>query len=65
MDRSKQYNCQFELTLDIMGGKWKPIILYYIHLNKIARHSELVTTQLVKLIKENSKNCVIYGEKLD
>lgn len=41
MDREKQYNCYFELTLDIMGGKWKPIILYYISINKIARHSEL------------------------
>ncbi|MBC2852115.1 helix-turn-helix transcriptional regulator [Cetobacterium sp. 8H] len=29
------------MTLDIMGGKWKPIILYYINLNEVARHSEL------------------------
>jgi len=39
--KDKKYNCYFEMTLDIMGGKWKPIILYYINLNVIARHSEL------------------------
>lgn len=39
--KDKKYNCYFEMTLDIMGGKWKPIILYYINLNEIARHSEL------------------------
>lgn len=41
MKKDKQYNCYFELTLDIVGGKWKPIILYYISINKVARHSEL------------------------
>ena len=40
MNREKQYNCYFELTLDIIGGKWKPIILYYINTNKVARHSD-------------------------
>ncbi|WP_294703171.1 helix-turn-helix domain-containing protein [uncultured Fusobacterium sp.] len=41
MKKEKEYNCYFEFTLDIIGGKWKPIILYYISVNKIARHSEL------------------------
>lgn len=41
MKKDKEYNCYFELTLDIMGGKWKPIILYYISVNEVARHSEL------------------------
>lgn len=41
MDSKKQYNCYFEMTLDIMGGKWKPIILYYINHNGVARHSDL------------------------
>ena len=41
MDSKKQYNCYFEMTLDIMGGKWKPIILYYINHNEVARHSDL------------------------
>lgn len=41
MDSKKQYNCYFEMTLDIIGGKWKPIILYYINHNGVARHSDL------------------------
>ena len=41
MDRNKKYNCFFEFTLDIVGGKWKPIILYYININSVARYSEL------------------------
>ncbi|WP_268741305.1 winged helix-turn-helix transcriptional regulator [Fusobacterium simiae] len=41
MDKNKKYNCFFEFTLDIVGGKWKPIILYYISINSVARHSEL------------------------
>lgn len=41
MDSKKQYNCYFEMTFDIMGGKWKPIILYYINHNGVARHSDL------------------------
>lgn len=43
MDKTKssKYNCYFELTLDIVGGKWKPIILYYIGINKVVRYGEL------------------------
>lgn len=71
MDKDKQYNCYFELTLDIIGGKWKPIILYYINSNKVARHSELkrfipsinermLTRQLRELEDDNLINRVIY-----
>lgn len=42
MSRSeKDYNCYFELTLDIVGGKWKPIILYYLGELGVLRYSEL------------------------
>lgn len=37
----KEYNCYFELGIDIMGGKWKSIILYYIGIKKAARYGEL------------------------
>ncbi|MBM6691298.1 MAG: helix-turn-helix domain-containing protein [Fusobacterium sp.] len=71
MNKNKQYNCYFELTLDIIGGKWKPIILYYINSNKVARHSELkrfipsinermLTRQLRELENDNLINRVIY-----
>lgn len=40
-DSKRVYNCYFELTLDIIGGKWKPIILYYVGENKVMRYGEL------------------------
>lgn len=40
-DGEKEYNCYFELTLDVIGGKWKPIILYYIGIREVIRYSEL------------------------
>jgi DNA-binding HxlR family transcriptional regulator len=39
--QKKEYNCYFELGIDIMGGKWKPIILYYIGVKSVVRYGEL------------------------
>lgn len=36
-----EYNCYVELALDVVGGKWKPIIIYYIGVNKIIRFNQL------------------------
>ncbi|WP_432205549.1 winged helix-turn-helix transcriptional regulator (plasmid) [Cetobacterium somerae] len=54
------------MTLDIMGGKWKPIILYYINLNGIARHSELKRfipsineRRLTRQLRELEEDCLI------
>lgn len=30
MENSRVFNCNMELTLDIIGGKWKPIIIYHV-----------------------------------
>lgn len=64
--KDKKYNCYFEMTLDIMGGKWKPIILYYINLNGIARHSELKRfipsineRMLTRQLRELEEDCLI------
>lgn len=38
---NKEYSCAIELTLDIIGGKWKPIILWKLAKNGILRFSEL------------------------
>ena len=38
---NKEYSCAIELTLDIIGGKWKPIILWKLAQNNVLRFSEL------------------------
>ena len=35
------YRCFFELALAVMGGKWKPIILYHLGQEGVKRFSEL------------------------
>jgi DNA-binding HxlR family transcriptional regulator len=37
----KKYRCFFELALSVMGGKWKPIILYHLGQTGVLRFSEM------------------------
>ena len=41
MDNSRVFNCNMELTLGIIGGKWKPIIIYHIGNNEKLRYGEI------------------------
>lgn len=36
------YNCGFELTLELIGGKWKGLILWKLYEGKILRYGELL-----------------------
>ncbi len=37
---SDKYSCSVEATMDIIGGKWKGVIIYYL-MSGVKRHSEL------------------------
>ncbi len=39
--QGRTYRCFFELALSVMGGKWKPIVLYHLGQNGVQRYSEL------------------------
>lgn len=65
----KSYHCHFELTLDIIGGKWKPLILYYIGINKVLRYGELKRhipnineRMLTRQLRELEKGKLIHRE---
>ncbi len=38
---SRDYICPFEYALNIISGKWRGLVIYYLHLNGTMRFSEL------------------------
>lgn len=70
--KNKEYNCTIELTLDIIGGKWKVIILWHLK-GKTLRFSELkrripqitqrmLTQQLRELEEDEMVNRKVYAQ---
>jgi len=67
-----EYQCSMELTLDIIGGKWKPIILWYLSSStlrfgelkkKMPKITQKMLTQQLKSLEENGLiNRVVYNE---
>lgn len=41
MNNLRSFNCNMELTLDIIGGKWKPLIIFHVGNAGIIRYGEL------------------------
>ncbi len=72
--KQKTFNCTFELTLELIGGKWKPIILWHLSQHEQAlRFSELkrtmpnvtqkmLTQQLRELEEDRLVNRKVYAE---
>ena len=48
--KNKNYTCTFEITMDLIGGKWKPIIIWHLGTKGIQRFSEL--TKLIPQISQ-------------
>ena len=43
-DTNKKYRCPVEYTLEIIGGKWKPLILWSLACDKVKRYGEIKKT---------------------
>lgn len=63
-----QYGCAVEATADIVGGKWKAVILYYLfqgpkRFNELRRHLPAVTQRMLTLqLRELEQDGVVHRE---
>lgn len=39
--KNKEYGCSFEITIDLIGGKWKPVIIWHLGTKGTKRFNEL------------------------
>jgi DNA-binding HxlR family transcriptional regulator len=39
--QQRTYHCPVEVTIDLIGGRWKPLILWHLKEHKVLRHGEL------------------------
>lgn len=37
-----RFNCPFEVTIEVIGGKWKGLILWHLHDKKVLRNGEML-----------------------
>lgn len=66
---NKEYYCSVELTLQVVGGKWKPIILYHLARGGVLRFSELkkgmpniTQKMLTQQLRELESDYVVHRE---
>lgn len=54
-DTNRTFSCGFELTIELMGGKWKGLILWYLHEHDVLRNGEfrrLIPTITQKMLTQ-------------
>ncbi len=42
MNSEIRFNCPFEVTIEVIGGKWKGLILWHLHDKKVLRNGEML-----------------------
>ena len=67
--KDKEYLCTFEITIDLIGGKWKPLIIWQLGKGEILRFNELkkqipnVTQKmLTQQLRELENNGIVHRE---
>ncbi len=58
------YQCEIELTLEILSGKWKALIIWNLHLHGIIRYNEfrrLIPSITQKMLTQQLKELEKYG----
>lgn len=71
--KGKSYPCTVSLTMDLMGGKWKAVILYHLkdepkRYNELRKGMPSITEMTLSLqLKQLEKDCLVvrkvYGKK--
>jgi len=71
--KNKSYSCPFEITIDLIGGKWKPLIIWHLGSKGTLRFNELrkllpqitqkmLTQQLRELETDNLVHREVYPQ---
>lgn len=58
------YHCEIEITLEIIGGKWKALILWNLHLHQPLRYNEfrrLIPEITQKMLTQQLRELEKYG----
>ncbi len=58
------YRCEIELTLEILSGKWKALLIWNLHLHHVIRYNEfrrLIPSITQKMLTQQLKELEKYG----
>lgn len=58
------YRCEIEVTLEVIGGKWKSLIIWNLHLHEVIRYNEfrrLMPEITQKMLTQQLKQLEKYG----